>query len=212
MFPSNARPTATGLLAVAVLLVAGCTSTTPSTTPSAAAASEAPTAEAAPAFVELTDEQASERYLDLVCPNNAAIRDLRAAFAAGEDEFLAGGEPDPAAARAAAADRIELNRQTLTLLDDDYFRWPTSIAGPLEQVRSSYLAELATLDSMANAASFSDAYYATFPPATPEQESAGQEIRYALGIEPDTVTSCVGHEAGMDQLTAEYEARQAAQR
>lgn len=198
----------------AIALVASLSSCTSATeaesAPGDVASPTAVVTPAAPRFVELSMEEAATRYLDLVCGNNAATRELTAAFAAGENELLNGGDPDPTAAKAAAAKRITLNRQTLELLDDDFHRWPEGVSEQLEFVRSSYLAELSTLDSMANAASFRDAYYSTFSEATPEQAAAGQEIRYRLGLDADTVGSCVGHEDGTARLLAERDARLAA--
>ncbi|TDX77552.1 hypothetical protein EDF35_3068 [Rathayibacter sp. PhB151] len=200
----------TALSGVALLL-AGCTPevsvTTSSSEPSAPAASA--TASPSPAVVQLDDVTAADRYLDLVCPNNIAIRELADAFAAGEDEMLNGGDPDATAVRAVAARRLELNRQTLTLLDDPSVFWPDAVGDQLEHVRSSYLSELPTLDAMANAATFRDAFYTTFSEASPEQKAAGQQIRYTLGIDPDTVASCVGHETGIERLAAEYADRKA---
>ncbi|AND17545.1 hypothetical protein C5C18_11480 [Rathayibacter tritici] len=110
---------------------------------------------------------------------------------------------------AAASTRLDLTRRTLTLLDNSYYHWPSEVSEQLETIRSSFLAELSTLDTMANSTDFRDAYYTTFPEATAEQQSAGQEVRYALGIDADTVASCVGHENGVDILTAEKEKREA---
>ncbi|EPR76645.1 hypothetical protein ADILRU_1130 [Leifsonia rubra CMS 76R] len=50
-----------------------------------------------PSPVELTIEEAADRYLGLVCQNNFAGAQLTAAFDAGEQEFLNGGAPDPSA-------------------------------------------------------------------------------------------------------------------
>lgn len=200
------------IVGAAAVLMALSSCTAASDTASAPNSSASPppvVTPTAPLFVELSKEQAATRYLDLVCSNNAATRELTEAFAAGEDELLNGGDPDPAAAKAAAAKRIGLSRQTLELIDDDFYRWPDGIDEQLAFVRSSYLSELSTLDSMANAASFRDAYYSTFPGPTPEQAAAGQEIRYRLGLDVDTVASCVGHEDGTSRLIAERDGRTA---
>lgn len=198
--------------AAAVLMaLTSCTTTNDSQPVSASSAPpSAVVTPTAPPFVTLSKDEAATRYLDLVCGNNAAIRELTAAFAAGEDELLNGGDPDATTAKAAAAKRVELNRQTLELIDDDFYRWPAGVDEQIGHVRSTFISELATLDSMANAASFRDAYYSTFTVATPEQAAAGQEIRYQLGLSPDTVTSCAGHEDGTARLIAERDARVAA--
>lgn len=200
------------MLSGAVLLLAGCAPTAPpiAASPTPSAPVDADIVSPPAAFVQLDTAHAADRYLDLVCPNNLATRALADAFDAGEEEMLSGGDPDASAVRAAAARRLDLNRRTLTLLDDPFFRWPADVNDQVAQVRSSYLAELPTLDAMSNAASFSDAFYTTFAEASPEQRSAGQEIRYTLGIDADTVASCVGHETGIERLTAEHDERQTA--
>ncbi|EPR76644.1 hypothetical protein ADILRU_1129 [Leifsonia rubra CMS 76R] len=109
-----------------------------------------------------------------------------------------------------AAKLIDLNRKSVTLLDDDYYRWPEKVAIQLTNIRATYMAQLATLDTMANATSFENASYTNWPAATPEQAEAGQEIRYQLGLDSDTTTSCTGHEIGLDTLTAELTEREAA--
>ncbi|PPF29906.1 hypothetical protein C5D07_00840 [Rathayibacter tritici] len=196
-------------LVAATLVVTACTATQPAAAPLESTATPTPEMSVGPAFVELDTSQAASRYLDLVCPNNIAINNLSEVFSAGEDDLLNGGSPDPAGVHAAASTRLDLTRRTLTLLDDSYYHWPSEVSEQLETIRSSFLAELSTLDTMANSADFRDAYYTTFPEATAEQQSAGQEVRYALGIDADTVASCVGHENGVDILTAEKEKREA---
>ncbi|QHF21025.1 hypothetical protein GTU71_09415 [Rathayibacter sp. VKM Ac-2762] len=191
-----------------MLLLTACTASAPAAAP-AESTTPAPAAPATPAFVELDTAQAASRYLDLVCPNNIAIKNLSDAFSSGEDELLNGGDPDPSGVHAAASARLDLTRRTLTLLDDSYYHWPSDVSEQIATIRGSYIAEMATLNTMANSADFSDAYYSTFPEATTEQQSAGQEVRYALGIDPDTVASCVGHENGIDALTSEKEQRDA---
>lgn len=196
----------TGALLLTAAL-AGCTA--PASAPAAVekTASAPPTPTVDPGPVKLTNEEAAERYLNLVCPNNIAIDALEAAFDAGEEEFLKGGAPDPTAVKAAAATRVALNRQSLEILDDDYYIWPDGVSEQLPDIRSSYLTELSVLDGIANAASFEDGYYATWPAATPEQQGAGQEVRYQLGLEADTVATCAGREGGLDKLKAELDER-----
>jgi len=101
-----------------------------------------------------------------------------------------------------AAKRVDLNRKAVGVLDDTYYIWPTPVAAQLPHIRSSYMAELATLDTIVQASSYNDAHYATWPAATPEQHAAGQEIRYQLGLDSDATASCLGHETGLDSLVA----------
>lgn len=95
----------------------------------------------------------------------------------------------------------------MEVADDDYFTWPESVAGYLKTVRDSQLAEGSALSSMVNARNYEDAYYADWPDQT-EASAASQEIRYQLGIDPDTAASCVGFETATDDLHKEMTERQ----
>lgn len=188
--------------------LAGCTSAPVANDTSDPTAQPTKTAEPA-GPVELTEDEAAKRYLNIVCDNNAAITALTAAFAAAEPEFLAGGSPDMAAVKDAASTRLTLSRSAIELLEDEHFIWPKSVAEQVPHIRSTYMAELSTLDGMINAAKFEDAYYATWPAATPEQQAAGQEIRYALGLDADTTASCADNLGGIQTLMEEKSEREA---
>ncbi|MGY4856844.1 hypothetical protein [Cryobacterium sp. AP23] len=158
--------------------------------------------------VELTSDEAGTRYLNIICPQNFGVQALTDAFSAGEDEFRAGGDPDPAAVKASAADRIVTARLVVDFLDAEYFLWPEEVRDQIPLVRDSSVAELSTLDGIVNAVSYEDAYYATWPDFT-AAGTAAQEIRYQLGLDADTTASCTGYEGGHDTLTAETTAREA---
>ncbi len=190
--------------AVTLFLLAGCTSS-PATNAPASEELAAPAIDPGP--VELTDEEAADRYLAIVCQPNIASGTLVAAFDAGEPEFLNGGSPSVEAVVAAANERMRVTRQAIELLDDTYYTWPKSVSEPLTHIRSSYMTEMATFSQMINAATFEDAYYAPFPPATPEQQSAGQEIRYQLKLDADTTATCEGKDAAQDEAHAEMTER-----
>lgn len=202
-------PPFVGVLAVMGIALAGCTATS-TETPQASESSPSPTVPAIdPGPVTLSVEEAGERYLDIVCPTNAGIAELTAAFDAGEQEFLDGGAPDPAAVKQSATNRVNSTRSAIEHLDDSYFTWPDAVAAQLPHVRSSFMSEVGTLSAMSNAATFEEAYYATWAPRTAEQDTAAQEIRYQLGLPADTVASCSGHEDGHEQLAAERSEREA---
>jgi hypothetical protein len=188
--------------ALVLVSLAGCSAATeaPAPKPKTTAVAE-PKVDPGP--VTLTKEEAGARYLDIVCAPNAGVAALNAAYDVGEPDFLAGGAPDPAAVKATGAALMELDRLAIEQLDDTYYVWPEKVAAQLPHIRSSYMGELASNQSIANAATFQDAYYATVTPQTPEQLAAGQEIRYQLEIPADTVASCVGHEDGLARLAAD---------
>lgn len=195
------------LLASAAILGAvalvGCAPVAESdTTP--ATMSPSPSPAATPASHALSSAEAGELYLDIVCASNGTGVDLQAAFDAGESEFLAGGEPDVSAVNDVAARFADQYRKTAELLDDGYFVWPAEVGDLIGHVRDRMVADLGPLSSMTNAATYRDAYYVSFGQPTPEQESAGQEIRYALDLPSDTVASCTGHEGGLQERYDAY--------
>ncbi|TFC33149.1 hypothetical protein E3O55_04110 [Cryobacterium sp. MDB1-18-2] len=203
--------TRSAISAAAILLVlTGCAATDGESP----GASPTPTVESAPKIdpgpVALTNDTAATRYRSIVCPNNVASGALTDAFTAGKDEYFAGGAPDVAAVVAAASTGVATHRQAMEQLDDTYFTWPKLVAPQIAYVRSSYMAELAWLAAVAGAGTYEAAYSSTYPAATPEQQAAGQEIRYQLGLAADTNGSCVGYEDGLTKLTTEKSERDAA--
>lgn len=194
------------VVAIAATALTGCSaeSTAPKAPGRTMEASSTPTPVPTPTPTEvvLSHEEAGMLYLDLICDVNASGIEVNEAFAAKEDEFLAGGTPDPVDVKASAAKRMDLSRKLLELLDDTYYVWPTEVRESLTHVRSNFMGELNGLNAMANASTYEQAYYAEPYQATPEEKSAGQEIRYELGLSADTVASCQDH---LGKLTARYE-------
>ena len=163
-----------------------------------------------PGPVVLLDEEAAARYLSIVCPINVATRMLDDAYRAGEDEYLNGGSPDPSAVVAAAATIRDEQRLAIELLDDTYFVWPEVVATQIPLIRAAYMGNMVVVSSVASASSFEVAYNTPAAARTPEQDAAGQEIRYQLNISADTDNSCVGFEDGLIRLSAEKAERDAA--
>ncbi|MGW4928268.1 hypothetical protein ACWEOH_03870 [Agromyces sp. NPDC004153] len=195
-----------------MLALAACSPSSPSTHAvgsAEASGSATPTPTVDPGPVELTTEEAAARYLNIVCPTNAAANALNAAFRASEEEFLNGGAPDPAGVKAAAQAQMTSRQTEAELFDDDYYEWPESIEPHITTLRDSDVAALGTLSAMVNAPDYETAYYAVWPDQTAPQASA-QEIRFQLGIGADTQATCVGYEGGHDVLVAERREREAA--
>jgi hypothetical protein len=188
---------------VSVLMLAGCTATP------ASESTPLPTSTIAPGPVALSDEEAATRYLQIVCQGNAAGILVTESLRAGEAEFLQGGQPDPTAVKAAAAEWMRISRLQVEVLDDSYYTWPEVVGEQLVHIRSSFIADISPIESMVNASEFSDAYYAQFPELTSEQSSASQEIRYQLNLDADTVKSCVNYETALDELHTEMTERDA---
>lgn len=189
---------------VAVLMLAACAA------PSATNSPEQTAPQVDPGPVELTIEEAGERYLAIVCQTNFANESLSAAFVAGEQEFLNGGEPSVDAIRSAGAEVVRTSRLQIEMFDDDYYIWPEEVAEQLPHLRAASMAELSALQAVANAERFQDAYYMQYPERSAEQQAAPQEIRYQLGLSADTTESCVGFETALDDLKEEMTKRQEA--
>jgi len=191
----------------ALVLLSGCSAgvenvAAPTTSPSATP-TPSPTPTIDPGPVLMTEEEAAEYYLRLICQSNTAGQALNDAIIAGEEEWLNGGEPDPAAVKSAASTLLGLKRLAIEVMDDDYFTWPGEVGTHVGYIRESFIQESAVISAVANVSRYEDAYYSQFPEQTPEQAGAGQEIRYQLGIDADTTTSCVGYEAELEALHAE---------
>ena len=199
--------TAAAVASMLILVLSGCTATA---TPAAPAEVTSTVPAIDPGPVDLTAEQASERYLSIVCPANQGVDPHQAAFVAGEDEYFNGGSPDPAAVKASATELATLTRAAITFLDDDYYVWPSSVSEHIAHIRTSYMGQLTTAEAVANAETYAEAYNTPVPATTPEQDTAGQEIRYQLDISSDTKASCIGYEEGHTKLAAERAEREAA--
>ncbi|WES66033.1 hypothetical protein P0L94_08140 [Microbacter sp. GSS18] len=193
----------------AVLALTGCTASATSeavptlVTPSSAP-KPTPTIPVGP--VELTDDEAADLYLAIVCQRNIAMEALSDAVFAKEDEFLNGGTPAMTEIQAAAAEGLRIARASVELADDDYYTWPSDVAEHLKVVRDANLAASSNLSEIANADRFEDAYYSTWPNQD-TAAAAAQEIRYQLGLDADTTASCEGHETATDDAHKEMTER-----
>jgi len=193
--------TATLAAMITVIGLSGCSAAVPETPSSAEPTSATPAIDPGP--VTLTDEEAAERYLSIVCPINIATGALYDAYKAGEDEYLNGGAPDVSAVVDAATIIRDSQRVAIEQLDETYFVWPELVAAQIPHIRSAYMANMAVVSSTSTSTTFEAAYRIPEAPETPEEQAAGQEIRYQLAISADTDASCVGHEDGLNVLSAE---------
>lgn len=190
---------------ISVALLAGCAATTPSAPAGAEptpTSSPSPTPTIDPGPITLTTDEASERYLGIVCQRNVVIAQMNEAFDAQEETFLDGGEPDDSAVKAAATEVMRVNSMQIALFDDPYYTWPDGLVDHLKNIRDASMTQSSMFDSIANASSYEVAYYVTAP-ETPEATTSAQEIRYQLELSPDTTASCQGHETATDTLHAE---------
>lgn len=196
--------------AVGLLLLSGCSV---AASPSDANAEVSETATAAPSPtptidpgpVELTKEEAANRYLGIVCQRNVLVYQLNDAFGAQEDVYLNGGDGDATEIKTIAAESLRVNRVAIEIIDDPYYTWPGGIDEHMQTIRQSYIGLSSYYDMLMNAGSFEDAYYASAPEN--EGAAAAQEIRYQLGLPADTRSSCEGKEALADALHQEMTER-----
>ena len=189
------------VLTLALVTLSGCAAAADLPEPS-------PTPTIDPGPVELSIDAAGERYLQIICPNNAAGEALNQAFLAGEDEFMNGGAPDPAAVKAAGVAALDVGRATAEFLDDEYYIWPEDVAEHIATIRTITITDLSYLSEVANATTFEQAYYATYV-NDGSGATASQTIRFELGLDPDTTASCIGYESGHEELRQEQTEREA---
>lgn len=192
----------------AILAISGCTGAAGTSAEPAPTPSQTPTLDPGP--IALSNEEAAERYLSIVCPINIAGNALSSAYEAGIDDYLNGGSPDVGGVVAAAATMRDQQRVAIEHLDDTYFAWPELVAAQIPHVRSSYMANMAVISNVASSMTFEAAYNVPAAPQTPEQQAAGQEIRYQLALPADTNLGCDAHADGLTALSTAKDDRDAA--
>ncbi|WP_200329597.1 hypothetical protein [Leucobacter sp. L43] len=206
-FPKDCDDSRVKKLAVsaAVLLLAltGCTAQAETSSEAAQNSENSAEPTIDPGPIELTKEEAGERYLQLVCQGNTASDAVINAFNAHLDEFNAGGTPEVETVKAAAAELVRVNRMQIETIDDDYYVWPEIVGDQLLHIRAETMTDLAADQAVMNAQTYEEALRVTYNEATAEQQAAPQEIRYQLGIDADTTSSCVGYETALDEIHAE---------
>lgn len=197
---------AVGAATAVLLLLSGCSAATPSNsvaekTSESPSVTPSPTPTIDPGPVELTKEEAAERYLGVVCQRNTLVHQLNDAFDAQEDAFLNGGAGDVSEVKKIAEESLRVNRLAIEIIDDTYYTWPDGVAEHLKTIRQSYIALASHYDGLINAGSFEEAYYSVPPESG--GATAAQEIRYQLGLPADTTSSCKGKERMSDMLHQE---------
>lgn len=154
----------------------------------------------------LTNDEAAERYLGIVCQRNASMAALMDAIKAKEKQHLNGGEPGTKKIRAVAKEGMRVARAAIEITDDDYYTWPDDVVRPLKILRDAYLHDISMLNQISTEKDYDEIYYASWPDQE-DAAAAAQEIRYQLGIDPDTSASCRGHETATDDLYAQMTER-----
>lgn len=200
-----------GVVPVVLLLaLAGCSAGVSSSKSDPGVAAEpTPTPSVDRGPVELTVEEAAERYLSIICDRNATAAAVSDGYLRWEDVYLAGGDPGVQEAAALSEAAMIAARNSVVLFDDEYYVWPEDVQEHIATVRDANLAEVGPYDTIMNSNSYEQVRLVTFPDGA-EGGNAAQEVRLALGISADTSTSCEGYVGGQVNLLAEKDEREAA--
>lgn len=167
-------------ISIALLMLSGCTAT-PAPAP-------APAATPTPTPVAMSIAEASQFYLDAVCPGNGAFSDLDAALQAAELSAIT----------STGATARDLFKSRAQIFDDDTILWPAVIsADDLKAIVDRSLDSAALFDTLSSAASVDDAYEAVTEwndaPDTSVRDAglaASLQIRAQLGLPEDTEKGC----------------------
>lgn len=159
-----------------------------------------------PTVAALDKTSAGELYLKIVCDTNEASSAFNAAIATANEASNAGQTPDIAPVTSAAAESVARDRKAITVFDDNYYVWPDSVAGNIATFRENLMNELSTFQQVASADSWETIIAI---PAANTDATASQEIRYQLGLDADTESSCDGKTGNLDRLAKESAARKA---
>lgn len=163
-----------GGLAILAFAATACTATTGSVSSSEAPSSTTPTS--SPTSEVLSDEEAREEFLALVCPTDTALQFL------GNVPLVEGGWDDvtPSVVRPYVEAAVAAAARTATDLPGPA-AWPDSIAAELPAVSDEYLAMLAPLERI-NQAARGSAMKTAWEELTSLPRTAEQQVRLTLGL------------------------------
>lgn len=162
-------------LAGLVLLVSACTSTSSIDGQSVSGSAE-PTASPAAEAAAMSEEEAREEFLAIVCPTDTALQ-----FLANVPLTEGGWESvTPATVRPYVEAAVAASSRTATDLDDPT-TWPESIAAELPAVSDEYLAMLAPLERI-NQAGKGNAMKEAWQELQSLPRTAEQQVRLTLGL------------------------------
>ena len=127
----------------------------------------------------MSQEDAAQRYLAIVCPSNARADALNEAWYSEDLAHI------HEVARAAA----DAYRASARQLQDDSTNWPAEVsADDLETLANSYLGDLAITNNITSATTLADAR--VLWPNDPAVGEASQRVRLALDLSSDTSIGC----------------------
>lgn len=177
---------------LATLTLGGC-ALLPTPTPT-------PTPTIDPGPVILSKADAGERFLEIVCPVNAASQTVTDAGLARVPEFNKGETPDSTDINAAATEAVRMDGLAVEAIEDEYYKWPGDVGANLGYIRDVLSGEMTALGDAIKAPVFEKVYFSEKPTLSSEQANAGKEIRSQLDLDSDTDKSCVGHDKALDAL------------
>ncbi len=164
-----------------------------------------PEPEPEPTTLVMTDEEAGDLFLEVVCGINTTVYPYNDALNAAEDEYLAGGDPDMAGVQATAKAYADAVLQGVTVFDDEYYVWPDSVTTYIRQMKDGYLGHLDPLRQVQQQTDYGPILSMSWPNA----EMPSQKIRYELSLESDPEVSCVDRGGKLAGLAEESKARKA---
>lgn len=144
-----------------------------------------------------TQNQAvEERFLNITCPYTLAYARFEAELNSESD--------DTSALNQAAADIVDSGDAATKLIESDAYAWPTGVGEQLDIIRSNYEEFRPNWVDASNSGLFSEVFFAYDTVVPRNREVADQEIRYILGMSPDSHDTCIGREDGLSMIdTAE---------
>lgn len=163
----------------------------------------APTPE--PSEKVLDKKAAGTLYLDIVCDGNSIVQEYNDRLTKANDTALSGEVPDIAPLKESARKVVDTRRLMVTVLDDTYYVWPESVRDSIKSVRDDSMAEVGGFERIAQVNDWNSLVEITWAEG---DGTAPQEIRYQLGLDADTQSSCGGHTGKLSDLASQSEERQ----
>lgn len=148
----------------------------------------------------MTQPQARERYLAMMCPAVTLSAEFNEEIWALEE--IPGGpsaeQMEKSKTRAAAL--VDPTRAAVAASEDPKFAWPVAIADEITVLRAAHLEQLANWVTAANADYFFQIWYSQDILASEPRDQADSAVRSYLGLSSEL--PCDGYEDGLDDEIA----------
>lgn len=145
---------------------------------------------------QVRNQEVEERFLNITCPYTLAYARFEAELNSENDEL--------AALNRVAADIVEIGDAATDLIEADTYVWPPGVGEQLDTISSNYEEFRPNWVDASNSEIFSEVFFAYDTVVPRDRQVADQEIRYLLGMSPDSHETCIGREDGLSKIdTAE---------